>query len=299
MARVKATRSVFFFLSLASALLSVWGCSRRSPALLTVGAAPSTERILLAEITAQHIERTLGVTVQRKFDTGSAAMGFENLALSNIDVYPEDTNAIVESVLKEPVDPNPDIVFQRVRSEMARIGRVKVFDPLGIRRKRAMVVRASDLRDAKLRSLSDAARSQLAWTLGVTTEFQEYDGFSALMSTYNLPLKLAPRAMASGMLYSALAQNQVSMISGYETDGPLAGSEFVALDDDKGAFPVARTCLLVREDTMKREPRLDGALASLSGKFSNELIRKLNYDVEVQKNPLKAVASGFLRQAGL
>ena len=276
------------------------GCSRSEPQNITVGAIASTERILISEIVAQLVEKCLGVTVDRKLDIGSTSIAYDGLVLGTADVYPEDTDAIIASVLKESLDPNPDIVLNRVRNELARLGRIQVLDPLGIRRRVSMVVRAGDAADGNMHTLSEAARSRLAWTLGCTTDFeQRTDGFSTLMRTYNLPLKLAPRALAPRGLYEALTTRQASMVAGYDTDGPLAGADFAVMKDDKNAFQESRTCLLVRLGAMERTPGLRPALNRLSGKFDNEQMRKMNYEVDVEKAQVRAVAAAFLRQAGL
>ena len=283
-----------------AALLAGLGCSRKVTPGVAIGATPSTERIILAEIAAQQLEKQLGIPVNRKLDMGGPSIAYESLVLSNIDIYPEDTNAIMVSVLKDALDPNPDNVLLRVQNEMERLARIQVLSPLGIHRRPCMVMRAGDAHDGNMQALSDAARTRLAWTLGVTPEFQQRsDGYSALMSTYNLPLKVPAIAFPPASLYPALSSNQVSMISGYDTDGLLAGSEYAMLKDDKNAFHEARTCFLVRQATIDSLPKVRPALEQLSGRFSNESIRKLNYDVEVLKHPLKDVAAGFLRQAGL
>lgn len=296
MNRIKSASNI----GVALCLFAFGGCSSRPARGIVVGATPSTERIILAEIAAQHLEKELGVPVERRIDLGSTAIAYEALVLSTIDVYPEDTNAIMVSVMKTPLDSNADNVLLMVQNEMPRLGRIQVLAPLGIHRRPCMVMRSADARDGRLVTLSDAARSRLAWTLGVTSEFeQRSDQYSALMSAYNLPLKVPPKSLPPGSLYRALVDNQVAMIAGYDTDGPLGGNEFVELKDDKGAFHEAKTCWLIRQGKLDQEPRLRAALDRLSGKFSNESIRKLNYEVDVLKRSVKDVAAGFLRQAGL
>jgi glycine betaine/choline ABC-type transport system substrate-binding protein len=293
----KLAGAVVFF---AAGMVLMTACSRKAALTLTVASTPSTERGILVEIAAQHLEKQLGTPVIRKVDLGSTSIGYESLVMSAIDVWAEDTNAIGVSVLKDPVDASPDITLERVRGEMARIGRIHVFNALGIRRRMAIVVRASDARDAKLETIADAGRSQLGWTLGTTSEFEQRpDGYSALMSTYKLRLATAPRTMLKGMLYPSLSQNQVSMVAGYDTDGALAEPEFAMLKDNLGAFRESRTCLLVREEALEREPKVRTALDQLSGKFTNDSIRKLNYEVDGSRRAVKDVAAGFLRQAGL
>lgn len=267
---------------------------------LIVGSTAATDRAIIAEVTAQLLEKQLGVEVIRKYEIGGTQIAYESLMLGTINIYPEETNAIVVSVLKEPVDPNPDIVYERVRSEMERIARIQVFKSLGVNERPVMVIRATDQKDGGIRTLSDAAQSKLAWTLANTTDFQSRsDGYAALMSTYNLPLKVAPRVMLQPALYPALAENQVSMISGHDTDGPLGGEGFAILKDDKEAFRQAAMCLLGTQEAIARDPRIKPALESLSGKFSNDSIRKAAYKVAVMKRNLKDVATEVLREMGL
>lgn len=285
---------------MAAAVLTTACSSATAPKSITVGAVPSTEHILIAEIAAQQVEKKLGVTVERRFDLGSTSIAYDRLVLSAIDIYPEDTNAIIVSVLREPLDPNPDIVLNRVRNELPRVGRIEALDPLGIRHRMCMVIRTGDAKEGNLQTLSDAARSQLAWTLGVTEEFeQRTDAYSTLMRTYSLPLKLAPKPFPARALYDALTNNDASMIAGFDTDGPLNTNAFTVLKDNKNAFFEARTCLLVRDGALRAWPPLRAALDQLSGKFNNETMRKMNYQVEVEKAPVRVVAADFLRQASL
>jgi glycine betaine/choline ABC-type transport system substrate-binding protein len=297
---VARVNALLKYVAALAALGAAAGCSKPAPKAITVGSAPSTEGILLAEIAAQHLEKQLGVPIVRKLDLGSTTIAYEALVLSTLDVYPEDTNAILVSVMKEPLDPNADNVLLRIQNEMPRLGRIQVLNPLGIHRRMCMAVRAADAADGKIATLSDAARSRLAWTIGVTPEFeQRTDGYVALMSTYNVPLKVPPKSLPAGSLYPALSQNQVSMIAGYDTDGPLNAPEFAVLKDDKGAFHEARTCFLVRQGALDGNPKLRAALDQLSGKFTNESVRQMDFEVDVLRHAVKDVAAGFLRQAGL
>jgi glycine betaine/choline ABC-type transport system substrate-binding protein len=288
------------YLAVLAALAALAGCSKPAPPEITVGAMPSTQSVLLAEIAAQHIEKQLGLPVVRKFDIGSTTIAYEGLVLSTLDVYPEDTSAIQVSVMKEPLDPNPDNVLLRVQNEMPRLGRIQVLDPLGVHRQMCMAIRASDAADSKVTTLSDAARSRLAWTIGMTPDFeQRVDGYVALMSAYNVPLKVPPKPLAPAALYPALSGNQVSMVAGYDTDGPLNTPEFAVLKDDKGTFHETRACLLVRQGVLDANPKLRSVLDRLSGKFTNESMRQMNFEADLQRHAIKDVAAAFLRQAGL
>ena len=50
---------------------------------------------------------------------------------------------------------------------------------------------------------------------------------------------------------------------------------------------------------MKESPGMREALLELSGKFTNQSMQKLNYQVDGEHRPVSEVAAEFLKQAGL
>jgi len=148
-------------------------------------------------------------------------------------------------------------------------------------------------------TLSAAAARTEAWRLGVGYEFeQRSDGLEALKKTYGLRVSTV-KTMDLGLLYKALEDGQVDMIAANATDGLLSKPGFQALVDDKHAFPPYEVCIAVRQQSLVQWPGLRDALAALAGKFSNDTMRQLNYQVDVDHMPVAEVAAGFLKDAGL
>ena len=79
-------------------------------------------------------------------------------------------------------------------------------------------------------------------------------------------------------MYKALDQGKVTMIAANATDGPLLAHDWTVLKDDKKAFADYQACIMVRQDILAGEPQLGPALNELSGKFNNDVMRKLNAD---------------------
>ena len=65
-------------------------------------------------------------------------------------------------------------------------------------------------------------------------------------------------------------------------------------NDDKKAFGSYQACIMVRQDVLAEEPRLKPALDELSGKFTNEEMRKLDAAVDVDHRAPSDVAAEFL-----
>jgi glycine betaine/choline ABC-type transport system substrate-binding protein len=105
--------------------------------------------------------------------------------------------------------------------------------------------------------------------------------------------------MDLGLLYKALEQKQVDMVAANATDGLLSVMDVKVLRDDKRYFPPYQAALIVRDDSLAAHIGLKEALDLLSGKFSDEIMRTLNYQVDGKHRPLAEVAMTFLRAAGL
>jgi osmoprotectant transport system substrate-binding protein len=294
MSRVLSFKSVLCFALSIVALTA--GCGRRKQPIV-VGSKNETEGALLGEMVAQHLERRLEGNVRRQLSLGSTAITNQALLTGQIDVYPEYTGLIEAVILKEPPSPDPTILIERSRTEMRRVAQSELIDPLGFDSRATMVVRTNDApREA---SLSAAAAGTRKWQIGVSFDFQDRpDGPPALLP-YRLPQGAAVRAMDPKQLWMALEKGEINMVAASATDGHLASRDWTALADDKNVFPPQLACLLVRQEKLAQEPRLQPALQELSGKFTVEAMRKLNAQVDIEKKPLEQVAATALAEAGL
>jgi glycine betaine/choline ABC-type transport system substrate-binding protein len=260
---------------------------------LVVGSKNETEQIILGEIVAQHLEHRLGQPVERRTGLGNTAILYQGLLSDVVGIYPEYTGLIESDILREQANPDPQIVLTRVRGQMDMV-QIAVLDPLGFNNPSAIVVRAQDAQ--KIATLSDAAKADKRWKLGVAYEFQSRsDGFQVLDS-YRIPMN--SRILEPKQLFNALTKGDVDMIATRATDGHLT-SEFKVLADDRNVFPPYEACLLVRKDLIAAEPMLRPALAELSGKIHADTIQKLNAEVDVAGKSAAMVAGEFLSRAGL
>ncbi len=283
------------FLGCLSALLLEAGCSRQRR--IVVGSKNFTEQIVLGEIIAQQIENRLHVPVDRKLDLGGMLLAHQALLSKEIDLYPEYTGTAFANILKGSGVTDPAIVLERVRAEYTRLG-LEWLDPLGFESSFAMTVRGDDARSRHLETLSDAASDPAGFSLGCGYEFLTHpDGFAALNSKYSIKWTAAEKTMDLGLLYRALDGRQVSMVAGNTTDGALSKLDVRVLKDDKHAFPPYQACIVVRADTLAQNPGLRQALSELSGKITDDQMRRMNYAVDGEHRPVRDLARDFLEHA--
>ena len=271
--------------------LCLAACSR-TPAIV-VGSKNFTEQVLLGEIAAQQIERKLHITVERRLNLGGTLLAHGALAKAQIDLYPEYTGTAMSAVLKQKLSSDPMSVYMQVKDRYRDRFHLIWLPPLGFNDTFAMVVRTEDARQLSASLLSAAANRP--WRLGVGYEFlTRSDGLQNLDKAYSLHWKGTPKTMDLGLLYKALQQNQIDMAAGNSTDGLLTDKNLTTLADDKHAFPPYSACFVVREALLKDRPNLRWALTMLSGHMSDETMRALNRKVDVEHQPVPAVARDFL-----
>ena len=105
--------------------------------------------------------------------------------------------------------------------------------------------------------------------------------------------------MDLGLLYRALTNDQVDMIAANSTDGPIQALGLTMLQDDKHYFPPYQAVPLVRDDALKRWPRIQSALTALAGKVTEEDVRAMNQAVDGRHRDLAEVVREFRSQKGL
>jgi len=265
------------------------GCSRQPR--ITVGSKNFTEQLILGEIIAQQIEREMHTDVRRKLDLGGTFLAQRAMLGGSIDLYPEYTGTALTAVLKQPVVKDPHQALERVRAGY-RQWNIRWMDPLGFENTFAMAIRRSDAQSRGVHSLTQAGAYQAGWRMGAGYEFEQRpDGLPGLVQTYGLHVNGAVKTMDLGLLYRALAQNDVDMVAGNSTDGALSVLPVEVLADDKRYFPPYEVAIIVREQALAEFPGLEAALAKLSGKIRTEMVRRWNYEVDGKHRPVREVAA--------
>jgi glycine betaine/choline ABC-type transport system substrate-binding protein len=277
--------------SLLLAIVFATGCST-TPRVI-VGSKNFTEQVVLGEIIAQLIEQK-GIEVERKLNLGGTLLAHEAIKQGGIDLYPEYTGTALTAILKQPIQRDPKIVLDRVRNEYKGLG-LMWLQPLGFDNTFAMVVRSDSAHAGHILTLSDAARRTQPWRLGVGYEFvQRPDGLQGLVSEYGLRLNGDPVTMDLGLLYPALESQRIEMGAANATDGRLAESTFTVLTDDRHYFPPYECAIVVRQAALDRFPGLQGTLEQLSGRISDDDMRRMNAAVDRDHRSVSDIAREFL-----
>jgi osmoprotectant transport system substrate-binding protein len=292
------------------ALILLTACAPPRSSRIVIGAKNFTEQVVLGELVAQEIEAVFAQEgkpderVARRFYLAGSYLCQQALVSGRIDAYVEYSGTALTAILKQPLPPIGQRDAATVFATVSRLYRQRysiTAEPgLGFEDTFAMVVRGADAQRLGLHTISAAAHLNPPLRLGVGYEFESRpDGLPGLEAAYSLHFAGPPRTMDLGLLYRALASDQVDIVAGNSTDGPIRALGFQVLADDKHYFPPYEAVPVIREETLRAHPEVGAALAELAGKISDQEMQQLNYAVDGQHRDLKSVVQEFLRKKGL
>ncbi len=270
--------------------------AQRTP--IIVASKPFGESFLLAEIFAQLLE-SRGFQVERRFGLGATEIAFQALRTGAIDVYPEYTGTGLVALLDQNPEGSAGDVFRTVSREFRERWGAHWLPPLGFENSYAIAVRRESAEADGLRTLSDLARVADRYVGGFSPDFiGRPDGLPGLQSAYGFRIQ-AQRSLLQAVKYEALDRGEVDVVDGYSTDGLIDRYDFTVLEDNLGFFPPYEASPLVGRRFWDTRPDAVRALSELAGMLNEEVMRALNRRVEVEGEPLEAVARAALADVGL
>jgi osmoprotectant transport system permease protein len=129
--------------------------------------------------------------------------------------------------------------------------------------------------------------------------FTRPDGYDPLSKHYGFEFEDRPFLMDPGLMYMAVAEGAVDVISGYATDGRIAAYNLKVLEDDKNFFPPYQAAFVVRGDALENIAGLDKLLDTLGGAIDDQTMQRLNFQVDEEGIKPYNVARRFLKEHDL
>ena len=275
-----------------------------------VGSKIDTEGKLLGNMIVLALEAE-GIKTVNRASLGNTKVMRGAITAGEIDIYPEYTGngAFIFSEESSPVWKNAKSGYERVRQLDYDKNKIVWLAPAPANNGWAIAVRKDVAAAGGLKSLEDLARWLAAggkFKLAASAEFVERsDALPAFQAAYDFKLKPGQLLMLAGgdtSVTERAAHEQTSGVNAsmaYNTDGAVLALDLVILDDPKGVQPVYSPAPIVREDTLKKNPRIAEALAPVFKLLDAPTLRTLNAKVQLEGQDAKKVAADFLRSRGV
>jgi osmoprotectant transport system permease protein len=264
-------------------------CMSAAAAPLRVGSKRFTESYILAEIVVA-AARSEGIDAVHERGLGGTAVTYRALADGAIDVYPEYSGTISETVVK-----GASSNLEHLRATLAPRG-LDISAPLGFQNTYALAVSREVATRDGLARMSDLA-GHPGLRFGLSHEFVgRADGWPGLAARYGLDPR-APTAIDHALAYEALQKGNIDVTDVYTTDAKIGRYGLVVLKDDRHFFPPYEAVLFHRSDVISRFPAFARVLERLRGAIDARTMQELNARAELDGAPFDQVAAGFLSGA--
>ncbi|KAA0689615.1 ABC transporter permease/substrate-binding protein [Enterococcus faecium] len=299
----------YSIITLAAVVCLVGGVSLYQSALfknetITIAGKLGAEPEILIQMYKELIEDNTKTEVELKPNFGKTSFLFNALDQGQIDIYPEFTGTVLESLVKVPeAMKSADLTKEKTYDEAEELLN-KQFDmtllkPMAYQNTYALAVKKSFADEHQLKKISDLAAVSNQIKAGFTLEFiDRSDGYKGIQEAYGLNFS-SVQSMEPSLRYQAINNGDVNIVDAYSTDSQLKEYDLVTLEDDQGLFPAYQGAPLMKTDFAKDHPEIVEALNKLSGKITENQMINMNYQVNVEKKKPAEVARTFLENEGL
>jgi osmoprotectant transport system permease protein len=251
-----------------------------------IGSKPFTEQYVLAKLIADNLLGN-GFHTDIRSGMGSIIL-FEALANNEVDCYVDYTGTIWTNVMKEKDLPPRNQILIEMTSWLKKNYGILCIGALGFENTYALAIRKETANRYDLNTIDDLSRLSREFSMGSDYEFFTRPEWKELKNAYNLNfnelITLDPTLM-----YSAIAQKQVDVISAYSTDGRIVDYDLVILDDTRQALPPYDAVMLLSEQASKN-PKLIQVLKSIIGEIGDDAMRNANKIVDVDRHSVDSAA---------
>lgn len=260
--------------------------------------------IILAVLNANNIETT------DRLQLGATPIVRKAITAGEIDIYPEYTGngAFFFEKADDPAWKDSQKAYEAVKKLDYDANKIVWLAPSSANNTWAIAVRQDVADSGKLKTLSDFGKYVADGgkiVLAASSEFvNSAAALPAFQTTYGFKLKPEQLITLSGgdtAATIAAAANQTNGANAamvYGTDGGIAPSGLVVLEDDKGVQPVYQPAPIIREEVLKKNPNIENLLKPVFEKLDLATLQELNGRVQVGGEPAKAVAEDFLKKNG-
>jgi len=260
---------------------------------VVVGSKAFTEQYILSDLIAGVVERDTGLDTRLVQSLGST-VAFDALEAGTIDVYVDYTGTIWATIMRRTtLPPRREDVVGEVRRYLQDTYGIVLVAPLGFENAYALAMRDADAGRLGIRTISDLVPHARRMTVGADYEFFARPEWPAVRDAYGLAFG-ERRTMDPALMYQAVAEGSVDVITAFTTDGRVAALDLRILDDDRGAIPPYDAVVLASRSLAAEHPAVITALARLEGTIDADRMRRLNLAVDEDGESPAAVARQVL-----
>ncbi|HEU6440963.1 MAG TPA: ABC transporter substrate-binding protein [Microvirga sp.] len=251
-----------------------------------------------------------GIEAQDRIQLGATPVVRKAITAGEIDIYPEYTGnaGFFFNKADDPLWKDAAKGYETAKKLDYEANKIVWLDPSPANNTWAIALRRDVTEANKLRTLSDFGK----WVseggevkLAASAEFVNSEAaLPSFQKVYGFRMKPEQLIVLSGGDTAATIKAAADRINGanaamvYGTDGGIAPSGLVVLEDDKGVQPVYAPAPIIREAVLKDNPKIADILKPVFASLDLTTLQGLNARVQVGGEAAKAVAADYLKSKG-
>ena len=266
---------------------------------INIATKPMTEGYILGQMLTELIEQDTDLKVNITNGVGGGTSNIHPaIVKGEFDLYPEYTGTSWEAVLKKEANYD-ESKFDELQKEYKEKYNLEYVNLYGFNNTYGLAVNKDIAEKYNLKTYSDLAKVSNNLIFGAEYDFFEReDGYKELQKIYNMNFK-KQIDMDIGLKYQAMKDKKIDVMVIFTTDGQLAISDVIVLEDDKKMYPSYRAGTVVRSEILSQHPELKGVLEKLNNILDDKTMADLNYQVESEGKKPEDVARKYLQEKGL
>ncbi|MFB6466886.1 osmoprotectant update ABC transporter permease/substrate-binding subunit OpuFB [Cytobacillus sp. Hz8] len=246
------------------------------------------------------IENDTDLHVELKPGLGKTSFVFNALKTKSIDLYPEFTGTAISEFLKEKAQSTDrHEVYEQAKDGMLAKFDMMMLEPMEYNNTYALAVPHHLAQSENLKTISDLQGIASKIKAGFTLEFSDRDdGYRGIEKVYGIHFSHMV-TMEPKLRYGAVKTGDIELVDAYSTDSELRQYDLKVLEDDKHLFPPYQGAPLLRTETVEHYPELKQSLNKLAVKITDDEMREMNSQVNVEGKAPAEVAKEYLKKEGL
>nr|WP_310787726.1 glycine betaine ABC transporter substrate-binding protein [Fusobacterium nucleatum] len=266
---------------------------------INIATKPMTEGYILGQMLTELIEQDTDLKVNITNGVGGGTSNIHPaIVKGEFDLYPEYTGTSWETVLKKEGSYD-ESKFDELQKEYKEKYNLEYINLYGFNNTYGLAVNKDIAKKYNLKTYSDLAKVSNNLIFGAEYDFFEReDGYKELQKVYNMNFK-KQIDMDIGLKYQAMKDKKIDVMVIFTTDGQLAISDVVVLEDDKKMYPSYRAGTVIRSEILSEYPELKPVLEKLNNILDDKTMADLNYQVESEGKKPEDVAREYLQEKGL
>lgn len=288
--RHRVAWSVAGVVTILAAMGVAWAALAKPKADFVVGGKGFTEQYILVELIAGELERA-GYRVERRPGLGSD-MVHEATRNGSVDVFVEYSGTVWANHMMREDNPGRDAVFEETIAWMAEHDNIVTLGASGFENLYAFAMRRDRAQALGVESIEDLAPHARSMKCGADLEFFGRPEWIRVREAYRIDFD-EKLTFDAALMYTAVHEEQVDVITAYTTDGRVAAYDLFLLDDPREAL-LPYDALLVASERAAAIPGFRNALEPLVDAIDDETMRMANKMVDVDGQSV-GEAAAFLR----